>query len=56
MKNMHFSSTSSAMTQTHRKLNLMKNIVLMNNDANNRKEFQEIQTDNWICFFIGITG
>lgn len=56
MKNMHFSSTSSAMTQTHRKLNLMKNIVHMDNDSNNRKEFQEIQTDNWICFFIGITG
>lgn len=40
MKNMHFSSISNAMTQTHRKLNWMKNVVLMDNDANNRKEFQ----------------
>lgn len=56
MKNMRFSSTSSAMTQTHCKLDWIKNIVLMDNDANNRKEFQEIQTDNWICFFIRITG
>lgn len=56
MKKMHFSSTSSGLTQTHCKIDCMKNIVLVDNDANNRKEFQEIQTDNWICFFIGITG